>query len=38
MREMRRRSRETIPVMLDPLMRVVFSGAVQKGKAQKNAR
>ena len=30
-REMRRRSRAMIPVMIDPLVRVVFSGAIQKG-------
>jgi len=30
-REMRMRSGAMIPVMIDPLMRVVFSGAVQKG-------
>ena len=30
-REMRRRSGAMISVMIDPLVRVVFSGAIQKG-------
>ena len=34
-REMRRRSGAMIPVMIDPLMRVVFSGAVQKGSPRR---
>jgi len=33
-REMRRRSGAIIPVMVDSLMRVVFSGAVQKGSPE----
>jgi len=34
-REMRRRSGTMIPVMIDSLMRVVFSGAVQKGSPRR---
>jgi len=37
MREMRRRSGAMIPMMIDPLVRVVFSGTIQR-EAQKNAR
>ena len=35
MREMRRRSGAMIPVMIDLLVRVVFSGAVQKGSPRR---
>jgi len=33
--EMRRRSGAMILVMIDPLMRVVFSGAVQEGSPRR---
>jgi len=35
MREIRRRSRAMIPVMIDPLARVVFSSAIQKGSLRR---
>jgi len=34
-REMRRRSRAMILMMIDPSVRVVFSGAVQKGSPRR---